>query len=178
MGSWMATIKASGKSLDNLKDILVLQLKDLYDAEERLIEALPKMADASASRELKSAFEQHLDQTRRHKERLEEVFHEIGEEVSSEKCEAMMGIVEEGEIILKASGDAHVKDAALIGAAQRAEHYEIAGYGTARNFAHRLGHERAAELLQQTLDEEKETDERLTRIAESTVNPEASRSRR
>src|SRR5215510_16530246 len=144
--------------LDSLRDLLVEQLRDLYSAETQLVEALPKMAEAASSRELKSAFEHHLEQTREHVSRLKDTFGEIGEKASGETCEAMKGLIKEGEILLNAEGNPDVRDAGLIGAAQRVEHYEIAGYGTARCLAEQLGHSEIAELLEQTLEEEKQTD--------------------
>jgi ferritin-like metal-binding protein YciE len=128
------------------------------------------MAEAASSQDLKSAFDHHLDQTREHVSRLKEIFGEIGEKSSSETCEAMKGLIKEGEALLKAEGDPDVRDAGLIGAAQRVEHYEIAGYGTARSLAQRLGDSEVAGTLQLTLNEEAETDKKLTSIAESQVN--------
>ncbi len=159
--------------LDSLEDLLMLELSDLYDAEERLCDALPKMAQAASSPQLKQAFEEHLQQTRRQVSRLEQSFVELGRSVERETCEAMKGLIDEGEEIVEATGNADVRDAALIGAAQRVEHYEIAAYGTARTFAEQLGHTNVARLLQTTLDEEKETDKRLTRLAEAGINVKA-----
>ena len=159
--------------LDSLRDRLVEELRDLYSAETQLVEALPKMAEAASSQELRSAFNHHLDQTREHVSRLKEVFSDIGEKSSGETCEAMKGLIKEGEILLKAEGDPGVRDAGLIGAAQRVEHYEIAGYGTARSLAQRLGDNRIVATLQQTLNEEAEADKKLTSIAEGQVNVSA-----
>jgi ferritin-like metal-binding protein YciE len=171
----MASLKAMGMSLNKLEDLFLFELKDLYSAEEQLIDALPKMANGSSSPDLKRAFELHLDQTKRHRDRLDQVFRHLGQRPAAEKCEAMEGLIEEGEVLLKARGDAAVKDAALISAAQRVEHYEIAGYGTAATFARRLGHHQAADLLHQTLEEEKDADEKLTQIAESSINVQAAK---
>src|SRR5262249_43833897 len=149
------------------------QLQDLYDAEKRLVKALPQMADAARSSALKAAFQEHFRQTEGHVSRLEQVFRMLGKSAQTKTCEAMKGLVEEGSEVISAKGDADVKDAALIAAAQRVEHYEIAGYGTARTFAQRLGRHDAAQLLQQTLDEEAATDKKLTALAEQSVNPKA-----
>jgi len=136
------------------------------------------MAKAATSHELKSAFEHHLEETREHVSRLENIFQQIGEESSGETCEAMKGLIKEGEILLKAEGDPDVRDAGLIGAAQRVEHYEMAGYGTARGLARRLGETQVAETLQRTLNEEAEANKKLTSIAESRVNVSAASSAR
>ncbi|MCE9557039.1 MAG: ferritin-like domain-containing protein [Planctomycetes bacterium] len=163
-------------TLDNLDKLLILQLRDLKSAEEQLIEALPKMAEAARSPELRSAFQTHLLETRQQKYRLEQAFRLLGQDCDSEKCEAMEGLIAEGQEVIDAEGDADVKDAALIAAAQRVEHYEIAGYGCARTFARRLGREAVASLLQESLDEEANADKILTHVAESWVNAEAVRS--
>jgi ferritin-like metal-binding protein YciE len=163
----------SGTSLKSFDDLLVEQLQDLYDAEQRLVKALPKMADAAHSSSLKAAFQDHLRQTEGQVRRLEEVFRMLGKSASSKTCEAMKGLIEEGQGAISATGDPDVKDAALIAAAQRVEHYEIAGYGTVRTFAQRLGRPDAARLLQQTLDEEAATDKKLTALAEQSINPKA-----
>jgi ferritin-like metal-binding protein YciE len=156
--------------LNSLRDLFIEELRDLYSAETQLVDALPKMAEAAASQELASAFEHHLEETRGHVSRLESIFNQIGEKSSGETCEAMKGLIKEGEILVKAEGDPDVRDAGLIGAAQRVEHYEMAGYGTARSLARRLGENQTAEILQQTLDEEGEANKKLTSIAESQVN--------
>jgi ferritin-like metal-binding protein YciE len=140
------------------------------------VDALPKMADAAKSPDLKSAFNHHLEQTEQHVSRLERVFVRIGEKASGETCEAMKGLIKEGEQIIKAEGNPDVRDAGLISAAQRVEHYEMAGYGTARTLARRVGENEIASVLQQTLDEEGEADKKLTSIAESQVNVGAVRS--
>jgi ferritin-like metal-binding protein YciE len=138
--------------------------------ETQLIGALPKMAEAASSQELASAFEHHLGETRGHISRLESIFKQIGEKSSGETCEAMKGLLKEGEILVKAEGDPDVRDAGLIGAAQRVEHYEMAGYGTARSLAQQLGENQMAEILQETLNEEGEANKKLTSIAERQVN--------
>ena len=159
--------------LDTLQQLYTDELRDLYNAENQLLKALPKMAKAASSEELKDAFEKHLEQTKGHVERLEEVFEELGEKPKGKTCRAMKGLIEEGSEILKQDGDESVIDAGIIVAAQKVEHYEIAGYGSVRTFAHLLGQNKAAELLQSTLDEESEANEVLNRIAESIINPEA-----
>src|SRR6266436_4928038 len=166
----LEAMRFTSLKLDSLRDLLIEELRDLYSAETQLVEALPKMAEAASSQELRSAFEHHLEQTREHVSRLKDIFEEIGEKSSGETCEAMKGLIKEGEILVKAEGDPDVRDAGLIGAAQRVEHYEIAGYGTARSLAQRLGDNQTAEILQQTLDEEGEANKKLTSIAESQVN--------
>ena len=165
-------------TFETLRDLYLNELRDLYSAETQLLEALPKMAEAANSSQLKEAFTSHLEQTEGHVRRLEEIFEALGEEPSGETCKAMEGLINEGEEYVKAGGDRDVRDAGLIGAAQRVEHYEIAGYGTARTLASRLGESEAADKLQATLDEEAEADSKLTDIAESEVNPEAAASPR
>ena len=159
--------------LDSLEYLFVHQLKDLLSAEKQLVKALPKMAKGASSDALREGFEEHLEQTKGHVERLEKIFQELGKTARAEHCKAMAGLIEEGSALLEEEGAPGVKDAALIGAAQCVEHYEIAAYGTARTLAQLLGRNEAAELLQQTLDEEKETDEKLTELAMSEVNAEA-----
>jgi ferritin-like metal-binding protein YciE len=159
---------------NSFKDLFVEQIKDLYDAENRLVDALPKMAEAAHSPQLKQALQSHLRETEGHVARLEQVFREINVEPDRQTCDAMKGLVAEGETTVKAKGDPDVKDAAIIAAAQRVEHYEISAYGTARSFARRLGLKQAPTQLQQTLDEEKAADEKLNLIAESSVNRQAS----
>ena len=155
---------------NDLRDLFVQQLKDLYDAEQQLTEALPKMADAATSSELKNAFRQHFQETQDHVTRLEQVFRGINCDPEAEACPAMKGLIKEGSDIASAKGDPAVRDAGLIAAAQRVEHYEMAGYGTVRNFAQHLGRDDLARILQQTLDEEGEADKKLTAIAESGIN--------
>jgi ferritin-like metal-binding protein YciE len=159
--------------LDTLKKLYVEELRDVYSAENQLLKALPKMAKGASSDELKQAFETHLEQTKGHVERLEEIFEALDEKPSGKTCKAMQGLIEEGSEMLEEEGEESVLDAGLIGAAQRVEHYEIAAYGTLRAFAKLLGEEDAAELLQETLDEEGETDKLLTGLAEEIVNPKA-----
>lgn len=159
--------------MKTLEDLFVHELKDLYSAEKQLIKALPKMAKAATHSELRSAFESHLQETEGHVKRLEDVFEAL--EISSRgaKCKAMEGLIEEGKQILEEDMEDDVRDAALICAAQRVEHYEIAGYGCARTFARDLGHHEAADILQRTLEEEGAADEKLTEIAVSRINAEA-----
>jgi ferritin-like metal-binding protein YciE len=159
--------------LESLENLFVHELKDLLSAEKQLVKALPKMAKGANSEALRAGFEEHLEQTKGHVERLEKIFDLLGKTARAEHCKAMEGLIEEGSDLLKEEGSPSVKDAALIGAAQRVEHYEIAAYGTLRTLAQLLGQEEAAELLQETLDEEKETDEKLTELAMSEVNQEA-----
>jgi len=159
--------------LDSLQKLYIEELRDLYNAENQLVKALPKMAKHASHQELKQAFEDHLEQTKEHVERLDEIFKRLDERPTGKTCKGMKGLIEEGSEILEKDGDASVLDAALIGAAQRVEHYEIAGYGTVRTFANMLGENEATELLQQTLDEEGEADKLLTELAESVVNVEA-----
>jgi ferritin-like metal-binding protein YciE len=161
--------------LDTLQKLYTNELRDLYNAEHQLLKALPKMAKAASSEELKNAFEKHLEQTKSHVERLEKVFGELDEKPKGKTCHAMKGLIEEGSEILQQDGEESILDAGIIVAAQKVEHYEIAGYGSVRTFAHLLGQNKAAELLQTTLDEESETNELLNRLAESTINPEAVR---
>ncbi|MBV8728616.1 MAG: ferritin-like domain-containing protein [Acidobacteriia bacterium] len=163
--------------LNSLHDLYLNELKDLYHAEQQIIKALPKMAEAASSPELRNAFEQHLAETRVQAERLEQIFQKLGEPAKGQKCKGMVGIIDEGEDMLDEDAPPAVADAALIGSAQRVEHYEIAAYGTARTYARRLGFEDQAQLLQQTLTEEAETDKKLTSLAESYINEEAKSAR-
>jgi ferritin-like metal-binding protein YciE len=159
--------------LDTLKKLYVEELRDLYDAENQLLKALPKMAKGASSQELKQAFEDHLEQTKDHVERLEEIFKGLDESSKGKTCHGMKGLLEEGSEILEEDGEDSVLDAGIIAAAQKIEHYEIASYGTARTFANLLGDDEAAELLQQTLDEEGDADKHLNELAGEIVNPEA-----
>ncbi len=168
----------TSNEFNSLNDLFVNQIEDLYDAENRLTKALPKMAEASNSSQLRQAFQQHLTETQGHVSRLETIFRELNIEPKRETCEAMKGLIAEGEEMISAKGDPEVKDAALIAAGQRVEHYEMSGYGTARTFAQRLGMTQAANLLQQTLNEEAAADKKLTAIAESSVNVQAAGGRR
>jgi len=156
--------------LDSLSKLFVMELKDLYSAEQQLVEALPKIAAACRDSELRQAFSQHADETRGHVKRLETIFAGLTFQPGGHKCAAMEGLLEEGEELLKTECDPRVLDAALIAAAQRVEHYELAGYGTARAYAEKLGLHDAADLLQQTLDEEGHADRLLSRLAERRVN--------
>ena len=157
---------------ENLQELFVEELKDMYDAEKQLTKALPKMAKATDNPELKAAFEEHLEITRMQVARLEEVFKSLGMAARGKTCEGMKGLIEEGQGMMEEMEKGSTLDAALISAAQKVEHYEIASYGTLATFAEVLGHEDAKDLLGQTLEEEKEADEKLTGIA-SQINPEA-----
>jgi ferritin-like metal-binding protein YciE len=159
--------------LESLRDLLVEQLRDLYDAEHRITKALPKMAKAAASPELKAAFEKHLAETKGQIDRLDQVFDSMGVKAKKRTCKAMQGLIEEGAETIKEDAEPEVKDAALIAAAQRVEHYEMAGYGTVCAYAKLLKEQSALKLLQATFAEEKATDEALTNLAESTINVEA-----
>jgi ferritin-like metal-binding protein YciE len=159
--------------LSTLDELFLDEIQDLYDAEKQLTKALPKMAKAASSDELRQAFEDHLDQTRGHVERLERVFDALGEKTKGKKCEAMAGMVKEGEEIASNTEQTAVRDAGLIAGAQKVEHYEIAGYGSARTHAQLLGHDRIVSLLEQTLGEEKEADAKLNELAQTTVNEHA-----
>ena len=163
--------------LNNLQDLYIDELKDLYSAEHQLLKALPKMAKAASSPELKNAFNTHLQQTRRQVERLDRIFRNLGKTPRGKKCIGMQGLIEEGSELLKEKAEPAVKDAGLISAAQRVEHYEMAGYGSVRTYAHMLGFDDAARALQETLDEEGDTDHKLTQLAETMINPEAEEGR-
>jgi ferritin-like metal-binding protein YciE len=163
----------SSTEFNSLQDLLINQLEDLYDAEKRLTEALPKMAEAASSPQLRNAFVSHLQETREHVERLDLAFRRLGHTPGNETCQAMKGLISEGEEAIQAKGDTAVRDAALIAAAQRVEHYEIAGYGTTRTFAKRLGYTDVAQLLETTLEEEGNADKLLTQIAEQHINVQA-----
>jgi len=156
--------------LESLRDLYLNELRDLYNAENQLLEALPKMVEAASRSELKNAFSMHLEETRTHVDRLEHIFEEIDEKPEGETCEAMKGLIKEGEEFIKSKGDSNVLDAALIGAAQRVEHYEMAGYGVVRTLAQHLGETNAAQVLETTLEEEKAADEKLTEVAEENVH--------
>lgn len=158
---------------DTLDQLFIQQIKDLYDAEHRLTKALPKMQDKAHNGALRNAFQNHLQETEKQIVRLETIFEKLEQGAERVKCDAMVGLIAEGEEVLDAEGDPNVLDAALIAAAQRVEHYEIAGYGSARAFAQQLGLSYAAELLQETLDEESAADEKLTKIAEQSVKVNA-----
>lgn len=159
--------------MTDLKDLFVEQLQDLYSAERQVIEALPEMIEHTTNDELRSALEEHLEVTREQASRLEKIFEGVRANPGGHECDGMKGIIQENEEVLEKHGDADVIDAGIIAGAQRVEHYEIAGYGTARTYAERLGESEAADLLGRTLDEESEADEKLTAIAERIVNPKA-----
>lgn len=157
-------------AMKTLEELFIHNLKDIYNAEKQLVKALPKMAKAATSEKLRDGFEEHLQQTQGHVERLEQIFSALDVNGKGVKCLAMEGLVEEGAEAIHEKADDAIHDAALIAAAQKVEHYEIAAYGTLATFADRLGNSEAAELLKQTLAEEKETDEKLTELAESEIN--------
>lgn len=159
--------------IETMNDLFLEQIEDLYDAEERLVKALPKMAQNSSSDQLRQAFEMHLQQTKGHVERLERVFQEIGKKAKGQTCDAMKGLIDEGEDVISDVKEPSVRDAGLIAAGNRVEHYEIAAYGSAKAFARMLGLSRAASLLEQTLQEEKEADQKLTSLAENMINSRA-----
>jgi ferritin-like metal-binding protein YciE len=159
-----------------LDELLEDELKDIYSAETQLIHALPKMAKAAESNDLRAAFEQHLEQTRVHVQRIEEICSDLKTTPGGKNCAGMEGLIKEGEEVIQSNAESEPKQAALIGAAQRVEHYEIAAYGTARAHARQLGYLKAVEFLSQTLEEEKETDKKLTKVAENRVNVKAAMS--
>jgi ferritin-like metal-binding protein YciE len=159
--------------LNTLKDLYIHELKDLYSAEKQLVTAIPKMAKAAKNQELAAGFREHLEQTKGHVERLERVLSTMGQSTRGPKCRGMEGIVAEGAEMIEKEGNDEVKDAGLIAAAQRVEHYEMAGYGSARTYAEMLDDQEGAKLLSQTFEEEKETDEKLTKLAKSAINVEA-----
>ncbi len=159
--------------LETLKDLYLEQLRDVYNAEKQLVEALPEMVEKASHSELKEAFESHLEETRTHVERLEGIFASLAESAQGEKCEAMEGLIEEAQELLEKEAEADVLDAGLISSAQRVEHYEIAAYGTLATYAETLGRSEDHDILGETLSEEKEADQKLTRIAKNIVNPEA-----
>jgi ferritin-like metal-binding protein YciE len=161
------------KTLASLRDLYVNELRDLYSAENQIVKALPKMIKAASSPELKRALQEHLEITERQVERLDRIFEKLGEKAKGKKCVAMEGLIEEGKELISEDAEESVRDAGLICAAQKVEHYEMAGYGTVRTFARTMGDEEAAELLQQTLEEEGDADKRLTALAENISNPRA-----
>lgn len=160
-------------SITSLRGLLVHELKDIYSAEKQLTEAIPKMSEAASSSNLKQALDNHLDVTRRQLERVGQLLNSMNENPGNVTCVAMQGLIKEGEKVLKEDADSAVKDAAIIGAAQRVEHYEMAAYGTARAFAEALGEDETASVLQEILDEESEANETLSDIAVDEVNPQA-----
>lgn len=161
--------------LNNLKDLLIHELKDIYNAEQQITKALPKMMKECSSDKLRQAFQDHLQVTEKQIQRLEKVFEMIGEKATGEKCKAMEGIIKECESMMSERADKSVMDAALIACAQRVEHYEIAAYGTVRTYANQLGMRDVVQQLEMTLEEEKKTDALLTQIAEQAVNIKAER---
>lgn len=163
--------------MDSLRELFVEQLRDIYSAETQLVKALPKMAKAASSTELRTAFENHLKQTKEHVERLETIFTNLDEEPEGETCKGMAGLIAEGKEAIDGDAEDEVKDAWLIAAAQRAEHYEIAAYGTVKSMASQLDEEEAANLLEETLNEEKEADQLLTEIS-GEINPGAAGERK
>lgn len=164
-------------TLENLRDLFEHELADLYDAEHQLVKTLPKMAKAAESDELREAIEHHLEQTEEHVARLERVFSQIKSRPNSTKCKGMKGLIEEGSDVMKMKMSPNVRDAAIIGSAQRVEHYEIAAYGTARTYAENLGLDEATRLLEETLEEEKEANAKLNSLAESINSRAESESR-
>jgi ferritin-like metal-binding protein YciE len=162
-------------ALDSLKDLYIEQLQDLYSAENQILKALPKMTAAASHPELKAAFRQHETETQEQVRRLEQLFQRLGEKPGGVTCEGMKGLLKEGEKTMKEKADSDVLDAALIADAQRVEHYEIAGYGCVRTYARMLGFQQDVDLLQRTLDEEGNTDHKLTQLAEQVVNLDAAK---
>jgi ferritin-like metal-binding protein YciE len=159
--------------MKKLEDLCVDSLQDLYDAENQIIKAMPKMIEKAKSQELKQGLQQHLEVTNRQKDRLEQVFKDMKMSPQGKKCMGMQGLIKEGEEVMSEAGDDDVRDAAIIGSAQKIEHYEIAGYGTARAYARALGHKNVADVLSTTLDEESMTNEKLTKLAEGHINAQA-----
>jgi len=161
--------------LETLKDLYIHELKDLYSAEKQLVKALPKMAKAASNEKLAAGFTTHLEETKEHAARLEKILKDLGQSTRGPKCKGMEGLVAEGQEMIDEEADEEVRDAGLIAAAQRVEHYEIAGYGCARTYAELLGEKSAAKVLQQTLDEEGSTDKKLTELALKTINVAAAK---
>jgi ferritin-like metal-binding protein YciE len=159
--------------MDSLRKLYVDELKDLYSAEKQILQALPRMAKKASNEQLKKAFEMHVEETRGQVERLDRIFELLGKSSRGKKCKGMEGLLEEGKEMMQEDMEPEVMDAALIASAQKVEHYEIAGYGTVRTYAQLLGENQQAKLLQQTLDEEGNTDKKLTQLAESSINVEA-----
>jgi ferritin-like metal-binding protein YciE len=165
--------KGAEMEIDSLQKLYIEELKDLYSAEKQLVQALPRMAKKASNPQLRAAFEEHLEVTKKQVERLDQIFERLERSPRGKKCKGMEGLIEEGKEMMQEDMDPEVLDAALISAAQKVEHYEIAGYGTVRTYARLLGEEGDARLLQKTLDEEGEADKKLTQLAESSVNVEA-----
>jgi ferritin-like metal-binding protein YciE len=162
--------------LDTLKDLYIHELKDLFSAEQQLVKALPKMAKAASNKSLATGFQEHLEQTKEHAQRLQQILSSHKSTTRGRKCKGMEGIVAEGAEMIEEEADVEVKDAGLIAAAQRVEHYEMAGYGTARTYAELLGDQEGAKLLQTTLEEERQTDQKLSKLATSAINIAAAKS--
>lgn len=158
---------------NTLAALYVEKLRDLYSAEQQILKALPKMQKAATHPELQKAFETHRRQTEMHAQRLDRIFEELGKSAHGTTCQGVKGIIEEGGELIKGKPEPHVLDAGLIAGAQSVEHYEMAGYGSARTWADQLGYENQRTLLQQTLDEERQTDQLLTQLAEESINPDA-----
>jgi ferritin-like metal-binding protein YciE len=161
--------------LETLKDLYISELKDLYSAETQIIKALPKMVKAAANKELKAGFTRHLAETKEQAVRLQTLLAQHDETTRGPKCKGMEGVLKEGAEMIEEDGNAEVRDAGLISAAQRVEHYEMAGYGCARTYAELLGDKAGAKILQQTLDEESATDKKLTKLAKTTINVSAAK---
>jgi ferritin-like metal-binding protein YciE len=159
--------------LETLRDLYIHELKDLHSAEKQLTKALPRMAKAATNEDLAAGFEEHLAQTEEHVKRLEKILESHDESTRGPKCKGMEGLIEEGKEMIEEDGDDDVRDAGLISAAQRVEHYEIAGYGCARTYAEILGDRKGADLLDQTLEEEAATDKKLTELAKTLINLQA-----
>lgn len=156
--------------LNTLKDLYILELKDLYSAEKQIIKALPKMIKATTNEQLAAGFKQHLEETKIQAQRLEKILSGLGQTTRGPKCKGMEGVLKEGDEMIEEEGDDEVRDAGLIAAAQRVEHYEMAGYGCARTYAELLGEKEGSKLLQQTLEEEGATDKKLTQLATTAIN--------
>jgi ferritin-like metal-binding protein YciE len=161
--------------LQTLKDLYIHELKDLFSAEQQLVRALPKMAKAASNKELAAGFQEHLEQTKGHAQRLEQILSSHQQTTRGPKCKGMEGIVAEGAEMIEEEADNEVKDAGLIAAAQRVEHYEMAGYGTTRTYAELLGDKEGAKLLGLTLEEERQTDQKLSKLAKSALNVAAAK---
>ena len=159
--------------LETLKDLYIHELKDLYSAEKQILKALPKMVKAATNKDLAAGFKEHFEQTKEHAARLESILASHDESTRGPKCEGMEGLIKEGEAMIEEDAEDEVRDAGLIAAAQRVEHYEMAGYGCARTYAELLEDRQSAELLQATLTEESETDKKLTKLAQAVINVEA-----
>jgi ferritin-like metal-binding protein YciE len=164
-------------AIETLQDLYIHELKDIYSAEKQILDALPQMAKGASHDELRQAFEEHHRVTEEQVRRLDTIFDELGQKPQGQKCKGMEGLIAEGKEMLKEKADPDVRDAGLIAAAQRVEHYEIAAYGTARTYAKQLGLDNHVELLQRTLDEEGQTDQRLSKLAESRINTDAAMGR-